>query len=368
VSVAHRAPAVAPFDRTALGGQVVFAPGAIAQLGDRLADRGWSRVMLVVAARDAGLRERVTEVLGSRVALDWNDVRQHVPAELAERAARAAREHAVDAVVTVGGGSTTGLGKAVAVATAAPLAVVPTTYAGSEMTPIYGLTADGKKRTARDPAALPGLVVYDPELLMTLPPAVLGPSALNALAHCVEALWAPARDPLTDVLALEGARLLARHLPAAYDAADPDARGAVLLAACIAGHALGTVGTSIHHGLCHLLGGMFDLPHAETHAVVLPHAVDLVLAGEPAARARVAHALGADEDDVPGAIWDLGASVGTPYGLRALGLEHDQALRASAAAADRRLGTPAGPIDQRAAERLVLAAWAGDRPGRGGDA
>src|SRR5882757_7341877 len=206
----------APFARTSLPGRIVFGDGATSRLVDELDQHDLRQVMLITAAGDAQLGEQGRKVLGDRVQLHWEEVRQHVPRELAQRATSAARAAEADVLVAIGGGSTTGLGKAIAVATGLPLAVVPTTYAGSEMTPIYGLTSDNDKITARDARALPRVVVYDPRLLTTLPPAVVGPSGLNALAHCAEALWAANAEPITVSIALDGARRLRQHLPAAY--------------------------------------------------------------------------------------------------------------------------------------------------------
>lgn len=349
------------FARTALPGRVVFGPGSLQRLASEADGLGVRHVLLIVAAYDRNLSELSLPALGARVGLLWEEVRRHVPRELAGRAVAAARANAVDAIVTVGGGSTTGLGKAVAVETGLPLIAVPTTYAGSEMTPIYGLTSDGEKRTAKDARALPALAIYDPELVRSLPPAVVGPSGMNALAHCVEALWADEGDPVTDVLALEATRLLAEHLAAAYESDDIGARGQLQLAACLAGNALGTVGTSIHHSLCHLMGGMYDLPHAETHAVVLPYAVAFASAALPEARERLAVALATTANDVDGAIWDLGARVGTPAGLKALGMTREQVSAAARAAVDRELKSPR-PLDLPAVEGLLADAWAGARP------
>jgi maleylacetate reductase len=186
---------------------------------------------------------------------------------------------------------------------------------------------------------------------------------MNALAHCVEALWARDGDPITDVLALEGVRLLHDHLPTAYDTASPGPRGQVQLAACLAGSALGTAGTSIHHALCHLLGGMFDLPHAETHAILLPYAVCFATRDLPETRRRLAGVLGCKPDEVAGGIWDLGARVGTPHGLRTIGLQREQAEQAARVAVERALTSPQ-PLDHPTARQLLLDAWTGHRPVR----
>jgi maleylacetate reductase len=349
------------FARTSLPGRIVFGDGALRRLADELDQRDLRGAMLIVADHDARLAAHGRDALGKRVRLSWGEVRPHVPRELAERATVAATGAGADVLVAIGGGSTTGLGKAVAVSTGLPLAVVPTTYAGSEMTPIYGLTSDGDKKTARDARALPRIVVYDPRLLTTLPAAVVGPSGLNALAHCAEALWAANADPVTDAVALDGARRLRQYLPAAYATDDPAARGHVLIAACLAGLALGTVGTSLHHALCHLLGGMFDAPHAETHAIVLPYAVSYLRSAVPQAARRLAGAMDTTEHDLAVSIWSLGRSVGTPAGLRSIGIGEDQVAMIARAALAGNLPSPR-PLEYEALYETLHAAWAGQRP------
>jgi maleylacetate reductase len=351
----------AAFARTSLPGRIVFGDGAVTRLADEVDHHELRKAMLITAAYDAQLGEHGHKALGDRVRLHWDEVRQHVPRELAQRAASAAETAGADVLVAIGGGSTTGLGKAVAVATGLPLVVVPTTYAGSEMTPIYGLTSDHDKITARDARALPRIVVYDPQLLTTLPAAVVGPSGLNALAHCAEALWAPNSDPITDAIALDGTRRLRQYLPAAYAANDAAVRGEVLIAACLAGTALGTVGTSLHHALCHLLGGMFDAPHAETHAIVLPYAVSYLQPAVPEAARRLAQAMNAGQHALARNIWDLGQSVGTPPGLRSVGIREEQIPLLTRAALDKQLSSPR-PLEYRALHDALHAAWTGQPP------
>lgn len=354
----------APFARTSLPGRIVFGDGAVTRLADELDQHALRQVMLITASHDAQLGEQGHKALGDRIKLHWDEVRQHVPRELAQRAISAARAAGADVLVTIGGGSTTGLGKAVAVATGLPLVVVPTTYAGSEMTPIYGLTSDNDKTTARDARALPRIVVYDPRLLTTLPADVVGPSGLNALAHCAEALWAANADPITDTIALDGARRLRQHLPAAYATDDPAARGEVLIAACLAGTALGTVGTSLHHALCHLLGGMFNAPHAETHAIVLPYAVGYLQTAVPEAARRLAQVMDTSEHALAASIWELGRSVGTPAGLRSVGIREDHLPALTEAALAKGLPSPR-PLEYGDLYQALHAAWTGQPPGGG---
>jgi maleylacetate reductase len=341
----------------ALGGRVVFGVGSVEQLGGEVDRLGAGRVLAIAGKRAIdGLVER----LGGRWAASFTDVQQHIPVEAAARAVAAASEAGADCLVAMGGGSATGMAKAVALERQVPIVAVPTTYAGSEVTPIYGLTGPEGKRTGRDPRVLPRTVVYDPALTTGLPAEVTGPSGMNALAHCVEALYAPGANPVTSLLAEEGARALHRGLPGAVaDPGDLAARSDALLGAWLAGTALAAAGIGIHHQLCHLLGGAYRLPHAELHAVVLPHAVHFVT---PAARpqlARLAGGLGVD--DVAGGIWDLGRRLGTPASLAELGLGQTELDRVAEQAVARVVQTPrrAGVSELRA---LLEAAWRGGRP------
>ena len=249
--------------------------------------------MLINDAMTAAAADTINEQMGSRLHLRWNEVAQHVPVELAERARAAATQHGIDAVVTIGGGSSTGLAKALALSHRVPIVAVPTTYAGSEQTTIYGLTGGQHKQTGKDPIVLPRVVVYDPELTLGLPGFVTGPSAFNALAHSVEALWAPGNNPITSALALEGVRAIARSLPTVMaEPADVDGRGDLLYGAALSGMALGATAAGLHHKLCHVLGGRFNLVHADAHSVVLPHALAFNAPVLPAEMDRLAEALG----------------------------------------------------------------------------
>jgi maleylacetate reductase len=225
-------------------------------------------------------------------------------------------------VVTIGGGSATGLGKAIRLALPVAFVAVPTTFAGSEMTRIWGRTAGARKQTGRDPRVKPDAVIYDPELVAGLPPEVAGPSGLNALAHCVEALYAPGANPITSNLARQGTRLLARALPRACSRPDDlEAVGDALLGACLAGIALDSAGTALHHKACHVLGGMYDLSHGGLHAVLLPHALAYTAPAVPEAAAAVARDLGAP--DGPSGLLALARAVGAPTRLVDLGMPHE---------------------------------------------
>ena len=333
---AHAQPAV----------RIVFGAGTFERLADDLDDRRW---LIVHGGSQAAAAQQLGERLGERCAGTFGEVRRHVPAELADRARAQFAELGADGLVAVGGGSVIGLAKAIALTAQAPIVAVPTTYSGSEMTAIYGLTAGGRKHTGRDETVRPRQVVYDPELSRDLPRAVAAPSAMNALAHCVDALWAPGATPVTTLLAGEGARALREGL----EAMD---RERLLYGAALAGWALGVAGTALHHRICHILGGAYDLPHAETHSAVLPHVTAL---NAPAVPEALRLGLGG------AAIFDLARRAGAPIALRDLGLREDDVDAVVPAVVEEAAGNPV-PVDEHVVRALLRAAWAGARPdGRG---
>jgi maleylacetate reductase len=355
---------VQPFTYDALPGRVVFGPGtARARLADEVSRLGASRLLLITTPRAAALARELAAPLGGRVAGVCTGVREHVPAEVAEAARQQAAEAGADALLSIGGGSATGTAKAVALTTGLPVIAIPTTYAGSEVTPVWGLTEGDRKTTGTDPRVLPRVVLYDPDLTMSLPAGLTAASGLNALAHCAEAFWAPGRNPVTALAAAEGLRVLAQALPLAVkDGADLAARGDLLYGAYLAGTAFGVAGAGLHHKICHVLGGRFGLPHAQTHAIVLPYVLAFNLPGAPDAAARISQALdeaGLDPVGPAAAVQALAARLGLPGGLRDIGLREDQIDEAA------RLIEPAVPADNPvpagAAElrTLLRAAWAG---------
>lgn len=352
-----------PFVHDALAQRVVFGNGAIERVPDELELLHGRRVLLIADRSAATWAERLVEQLGRSVVARIHDVRVHVPVEHAVRARHLARTTDTDVVLTIGGGSATGLGKAIAMEVPIPILAVPTTYAGSEMTPIWGLTEGARKRTGRDPRVQPRVVVYDPVLTLTLPPEIAGPSGMNALAHCAEALYAPGADPITSTMAEEGIRTLVSGLPRVVSTPDDlDARGAVLIGACLAGASFGLAGSGLHHKICHVLGGAYDLPHAELHAVVLPHALGLVAPLEPAAMVRIGAAIGTS--DVPGAVYELGRRLGIPSSLAAIGMPVDRLDEAADLVADAVASGPTG-ITREAIHDLLADALDGRRPSPG---
>jgi maleylacetate reductase len=311
------------FTYEALPGRVVFAPGALSRLPDEIDRLQKQRALLIATNSAAPFVKGIAGRLGARLAGVFREVEQHVPAATVQRALAVARQTGVDCVVVLGGGSAIGLGKALAREIDLAIIAVPTTFSGSEMTPIYGITDEGRKQTGRDLRVLPRTVIYDPELLYSLPLPLAATSGLNALAHCVEALYSNLASPMTDLMAEEGSRALAQGLLAlAQDTSNHEGYDLTLYGAYLAGCVLGLVGTGLHHRICHILGGSFHLPHAETHSIILPHVVHYNRDAAPEAMARLAHALGAS--NAAQGIVDLAVRLPVPKTLATLGLHADQ--------------------------------------------
>jgi alcohol dehydrogenase class IV len=285
----------------------------------------------------------------------------HVPLVIAQRARAAAREHDADLLVSVGGGSTTGLAKAVALTTGLPIVAVPTTYAGSEATSVWGLTEDGRKTTGVDARVLPRSVVYDAALTVSLPVALSVASGLNALAHCVDAMWGPRADPIDRVLAVEGVRTLTTGLPkVAADPAGLEGREQTLYGTYLSAVAFSSAGSGLHHKICHVLGGKYNLPHAQTHAVVLPYVLAFNVPAAPDAEERLAAAFGASS--ALDGLQQLRSALDAPKALRDYGFDEseiDPAVAAIEAEIPRGNPRSATAGDLR---RLLSAAWQGADP------
>jgi maleylacetate reductase len=349
-----------PFTYEALAGRVVFATGAFANAIDELDRLGAERVLLIADRSGSAWADRLGDALGTRLVARIGDVLPHVPIESAEAARGLARDSGADAIVTLGGGSATGLGKAVALVVALPILAIPTTYAGSEMTPIWGLTSEARKETGRAARVQPRTVIYDPLLTVSLPPHVAGPSGMNALAHCVEAVYAEGANPVTTLMALEGIRVLTTSLPDVVARPDDiEARSEVLAGAYLAAAAFAAAGSGIHHKICHVLGGAYDLPHAEMHTVVLPHSIAFMAPREPAAIARIGAALG--HDGVAGAVFDLAVRIGAPTDLASIGMPADRLDEAAHLVTEAVRGAIAD-VEEPTMRRLLGDAYDGRRP------
>ena len=340
--------------------RVVFGAGSLAHLAREIDALGARRALVLSTPEQRGQAERVAAMLGAKAAGVFDRAVMHVPIETAREARELARRLDADCAVAIGGGSTTGLGKAIALDSGLPILAIPTTYAGSEMTPIYGLTEGGLKKTGKDARVLPRTVIYDPELTLALPPATSAASGMNAIAHCVEALYAHDANPVSVMLAEEGIRALAAALPRVVASpSDLDARSEALYGAWLSGASFATTSLGLHHKLCHVLGGTFNLPHAETHSIVLPHAIRYNRDAAPEAMQRIARALGA-ADPATG-IYDLETRLGLRMKLAEIGMPADGLERAARTATDSPYPNPRPP-EYGAVLELLENAYHGRRP------
>jgi len=343
-----------------LPARVVFGPGSLAELPSEFTQLGIGTALVLCTPEQVTLAESVAALLGNRCAGVFAKAAMHVPIEAAHAAREQAHAAGANGIVAVGGGSTIGLGKAIALESNLPILAIPTTYAGSEMTPIYGITAAGEKKTGRDVRVLPRTVIYDPSLTTSLPRGMSATSGLNAIAHCVEALYADNGNPITSLMAENGIRALAEGLPDVM--AQPDninARSQCLYGAWLAGSVLGATSVALHHKLCHTLGGMLHLPHAETHAVILPHAVAYNAVAVPEIMKKVARAIGAG--DAAQGLFELSRKLGAPMSLRELGVAYQDLDRVADAALRAPYPNP-GELSHEGIRELLENAWSGRVP------
>jgi alcohol dehydrogenase class IV len=349
------------FVYTANPARVLFGVGTLALLPAELERLGITRPIFVGTRRqEATLRNLAADVTGPAARVFAGAV-MHTPVTVTETVMSLVAQGGIDGIVALGGGSTIGLGKAIALRTDLPQVVLPTTYAGSEMTPILGETRDGAKTTQSSPKVLPEVVIYDVDLTVGLPPHQSATSGLNAIAHAVEALYARDRNPVTEMMAIEGIRVLADALPRIVTApSDRSARSDALYGAWLCGSCLGAVGMALHHKLCHVLGGSLNLPHAETHAVVLPHALAYNAAAAPEAMSSLGKVF---TGDPVLALVELARQLGAPTALRDIGMPYEGIEIATRAALANPYWNPQ-PLEEDKLRTLIARAWAGDPPAR----
>lgn len=347
------------FSHTGLPARIVFGRGATARAGDEIERLGATRALVLSTPQQAQAAEALAVALGFLAAGVFDGAAMHTPVDVTARALEIYGQSGADCVVALGGGSTTGLGKAIAARTGAVQVVIPTTYAGSEVTPILGEMEAGVKTTRRGPEILPETVIYDPDLTDTLPQALSITSGLNAMAHAAEGVYAQDGSPIFTLMAVEGLRALRDALPAiAADAADRDGRDLALYGAWLCGTVLGGVGMSIHHKLCHTLGGSLDLPHAETHAILLPHTIAFVEEAEPDALAPVATLFGGRAG---AGLHAFAGGLGAPLRLADLGVREADLDRMAEQATANPYWCPR-PLDRDAIRALLQRALVGDAP------
>lgn len=343
--------------------RVVFGAGSLQYLEREIDVLGAKRALVLSTPEQRGQAEEVAKRLGERAVGVYAKAVMHVPIEIARAAREEAKRLNADCAVAIGGGSTIGLGKAIALESSLPILAIPTTYAGSEMTPILGMTEDGIKKTLRDDRVLPKTVIYDAELTLTLPAKLSATSGMNAIAHSVEALYAQDANPIISLMAEEGIRVLAHALPKIVrDPQDITARSDGQYGAWLAGASLGTVGMALHHKLCHTLGGSFNLPHAETHTIVLPHAVAYNASAAEQAMVRITKALGLGAKvDAARGLYELVKSIGAPLALKDIGMQESDLDRAAEIATKNPYYNPR-PIELGPIRKLLDDAYFGRRP------
>lgn len=348
------------FDHETLGQRVLFGSGkADEHVAAEVARLGAQRVMVIASECEMGLAKDVAARI--EVALWHDEVVMHVPAEAADRARTAAEEARIDLILSVGGGSTTGLAKAVALTTGIPVVAVPTTYAGSEATNVWGLTEGARKTTGVDNRVLPVAVVYDAALTLSLPVDMSIASGLNGIAHCVDSLWAPRANPINAAMAAEGIRALAQGLPGIV--ADPmgyEGREQALYGAYLSAVAFASAGSGMHHKICHVLGGTFNLPHAQTHATVLPYVLAFNVPRAPEAAYRIAAAFGTS--DALDGLQDLRERLDAPRALADYGFTEKDIAHAVEIALPAIPDSNPRPVTAAGLTTLLVAALNGEDP------
>lgn len=340
--------------------RVIFGAGALARLGEEAERLGIKRPLFIsTPGRRHDVEQEIKKLTGISAAIHAEAV-MHVPVATISTACEAARRHTADCIIAFGGGSALDLSKAVGLDLDLPIIAIPTTYGGSEVTPFYGYTEDGIKKGKRDRKMLPRSVIYDPALTVTLPPNVSGPSGMNAIAHCVEGLYARNANPVMSLLAAEGIRALSSALPIVVkEPANMDARSNAFYGAWLAGMVLGSVGMAVHHNISHVLGGSFQLTHADVHTVILPHAAAFNRDAAPEAMRIAADALGVK--DAPQGLYDLAARIGAPTSLKQIGMPEDQLDRAANIIVEHPYYNPR-PIEYASIRALLDNAYRGSRP------
>lgn len=310
------------FRYKALPIDVHFGVGKSAETKDILLQHGYHKVLVITTSAQEEAGRKLAKELQEICAGVYPHAVRHVPIDVANKAVEFAKSTDIDCCLTLGGGSTIGLAKIMALQTHLPIVAIPTTYAGSEMTSIYGLTENNLKATGKDIHVLPKVVIYDPKLSVTLPAEISACSGMNAMAHAVEALYAEDKNPIVTLMAVEAIKALKSALPVIVkDLNNISARQKATYGAWLAGVCLGSVGMAIHHKICHTLGGTFNLPHAQAHAITLAYSVQYNCNADIEAMDELAEALDvSSREEVGLAIYRLNESLGIELALKDIGL------------------------------------------------
>lgn len=354
---------MSPFIYQSNPARVVFGPGSLGSLADEVSRLGARRALVLSTPNQAGDAIDLVGRLGDLACGAFTGAQMHTPIDVTLAAMAKVAEAGADCLVAIGGGSTIGLAKAIALRTDLPQIAIPTTYAGSEATPILGQTEDGVKTTQTTPRVLPETILYDANLSTGLSAGISVVSGLNAIAHAVEGLYSQQANPVISLIAQEGIRAIVQAMPLIVrDPLDIAARSDALYGAWLCGTTLGAVGMALHHKLCHTLGGTFDLPHAQTHAVILPHALAYNAPYAVEAMAKIEVALG--RPNAPLALHEMARSLGAPLSLKELGMPRDGLERVIALTFAKPYWNPA-PLDEGRLRTLLERAWEGLPPASG---
>lgn len=352
-----------PFEFTMNPGRVIFGPGSINKLPAEVKRLNLKAPLLLSTPQQVSQAESLAKILtdaGIQPAGTYTKATMHVPLEITQEAMSYLSSKSADCVISIGGGSTIGLGKAISIRTGLPHICIPTTYAGSEMTPISGETVDGKKTTKVDPKILPGTVIYDVDLTMTLPVSLSATSGVNAIAHSVEALYSTTRNPIISMLALESIKSLAASLPEVIkDPHSQSAREKAQYGAWLCGYCLGSSSMGLHHKLCHALGGSFNLPHAETHTIVLPHALSYNAPAIPQVMEELAKVLPDSDGDATKGLNVLLQKLKVQRALKDLGMKEEDIDKAAEIATSNQYPNPRA-VEKGPIRELIRRAWAGE--------
>ena len=352
-----------PFEYNANPGRVIFGSGSIKKLPNEINRLGLKSPLFLSTPQQVSQAEEIQKIVSDASITPagvYTQATMHTPSHITEDALSFVKTKSADCVVSIGGGSTIGLGKAISVRTGLPHICIPTTYAGSEMTPILGETQDGRKTTRSDPKILPGTVIYDVDFTMTLPPALSATSGVNAIAHAVEALYAKNTNPIISLLALDATKALAESLPEIIE--NPKyqaARERAQYGAWLCGTCLGTSAMALHHKLCHTLGGSFNLPHAETHTIVLPHALSYNAPAIPKVMDQLATALPGSDGDATKGLNLLLEKLKVKRALKDFGMKEEDIDKATEIAMSAQYPNPR-PLEKEAIRELIRRAWAGE--------
>ena len=348
------------FRYKALPWNIIFGAGALNRLPEELDKLGYSRALVLTTPNQAEIGQEIVDLLGDKAVGLFDRAVMHVPVETVEQATAEIKSLDADCSVSVGGGSTTGLGKALAFNLDLPNIVLPTSYAGSEMTNIWALTKNDRKITRRDNVVVPMLTIYDPVLTLTMPAAFAGASGLNAMAQAVVNVATEDVNPIISIMALDAIRALSHSLPIVVsDPDNMDARTEAMYGACLAGGALGAGTTSLHHRLCHTFGGTFNTPHAETHTILLPHSVAYNANAVPEGTRKIAAAMGVD--DAATGLFELAGMIGVPTALKDIGVVETDLDEAAAVTVETPVNNPE-PVTGERVRALLENAYHGYPP------